>query len=146
MKSRCKESPHKNRKYYYDKGIRVCERWNRFQNFYEDMYSSYLEHASVHGEPNTTLDRIDNKKDYTFENCRWATYAVQASHLSGRTTYKGETSAQAQKRLGGSPTLISMRMRLLGWSKKDAFTKPVSKTGNRTKGITLKDDGTVEIS
>ena len=133
MKARCKDVRHKKKKYYYDKGIQVCKRWSRFQNFYADMYSSYLEHVSVHGESNTTLDRINSDKNYTFKNCRWATYKVQASHLSGCITYKGETSTQAQKRLGGSPSLISLRMRVLGWSKKDAFTKAVAKNGFRSK-------------
>ena len=34
MRDRCR---YKGSKYHHDKGIKVCERWNKFENFYEDM-------------------------------------------------------------------------------------------------------------
>jgi hypothetical protein len=42
------------------------------------MYKSYLKHADIHGEDNTTIDRIDNDLGYEYNNCRWATYSVQS--------------------------------------------------------------------
>lgn len=55
-------------------GITVCKRWlgiNGFTNFVEDMGV----------KPNgTTLDRIDNSKGYSKNNCRWATQHMQAAN------------------------------------------------------------------
>lgn len=65
---------------YGGRGITVCNKWNSFQGFKEDMYESYLVHSEIHGEKNTTLDRIDYNGNYHFDNCRWATPKVQSTN------------------------------------------------------------------
>jgi hypothetical protein len=54
--------------HYGERGITVCERWKKFDNFYADM-----------GEmpDGLTLERRDNSKGYSPDNCVWATYTEQ---------------------------------------------------------------------
>jgi hypothetical protein len=72
------------RKNYYEKGIRVCQEWESFENFYADM-----------GEcpEGYTLGRIDGNKGYELNNCRYETYKQQANNTSKnkKITYKGLT-------------------------------------------------------
>lgn len=59
---------------YTSRGIRVCDRWLKFENFLADMG------RRPHGR---TLDRINNDGNYEPGNCRWATY-IQQNHNRGR--------------------------------------------------------------
>lgn len=79
MKWRCssKNSQHKN---YFDIGIRVCKRWNIFENFKSDMLDSYNKHCKEFSEKDTSIDRINPFKSYNLLNCRWATRKIQNSN------------------------------------------------------------------
>jgi hypothetical protein len=80
MKNRCEPyAKPGDRERYYERGIRVCERWrgrNGFHNFLEDM--------GPRPTPKHELDRIDNNGDYTPENCRWTTHDVQTANKRSR--------------------------------------------------------------
>jgi len=73
MKNRC----HGENGVYRKKKISVCSEWHNFENFKNDMHYSYMEHLKDFSEMDTTLDRIDNKKNYNKSNCRWATRKQQ---------------------------------------------------------------------
>lgn len=51
-----------------------------FEEFYRDMYQSYIKHINEFWIKQTTIDRINPYGNYCKENCRWATYSEQLSN------------------------------------------------------------------
>ena len=77
--SRCYNSKVRIYKYYGGRGIKVCDRWIKFENFYADMGD----------RPNgLQLDRIDNDKGYSPDNCRWVT--PKENNSSNKGTLKDD--------------------------------------------------------
>lgn len=115
MKSRCNSDiPN-----YGGKGIGVCKRWLKFENFYADM-----------GDPpdGLTLDRKNNSKGYSPANCRWADKMTQTLNRTNTKflTFKGETLCVSHwaRRLGIRQDTLSWRIRS-GWPVKKALTTPI---------------------
>lgn len=120
----------KNFKQYQDyggRGIDICERWESFENFAEDMGGSF--------SPELTLERVDNNMGYSPENCRWATRVEQQrnTRFNRHITYNGEslTMSEWMERTGGNRNRVERRLRL-GWSVGEALG--FVKGGNKMKG------------
>lgn len=80
MLNRCRNPNSKDYQRYGGRGITVCYRWLKFENFYEDM-----------GEPisdSHSIDRKDSNKGYCKSNCQWSTALQQARNRRPRSVFK----------------------------------------------------------
>ncbi len=119
MKQRCNYQKHKNWKHYGGKGVKVCKRWNQFENFYQDLGPR---------PDGCSLERIDREGDYTPENTIWADWKTQARNRSNNARYRylGRTKTIVEwgEILGLGQSMLRVRLEVLGWSVKRAFTTP----------------------
>lgn len=105
---------------YGGRGIKVCERWFNFENFYNDMGDK---------PSGSSLDRIDNNGNYEPSNCRWRSPSEQArNRRSNRLlTFKGLTKCVSDwaDELNIDSVTIRARLDKLGWDVEKALLTPV---------------------
>ena len=127
MKNRCQNKNDDSYYKYGGRGIKVCKRWMKFENFLEDM-----------GErpEGMSIDRIEGDKGYEPGNCRWATAVEQARNTRRNRliTYNGESKSIVEwSELTGIPQ-DTLRGRLnMGWSHIETIETPLRKDSRRTK-------------
>lgn len=116
MIQRCSNPKCKGFRLYGARGIDVCKRWESYENFVADM-----------GERprGMSIDRIDNERGYSPENCRWATLTEQANNTRRNhwIVFDGEeyTLSQASRKFGIAPGVLRYRLVRLEWPIRQAL-------------------------
>ena len=89
MHNRCRNENEPSYVDYGGRGISVCERWVKFENFLEDMGKR---------PDGTTIERVDVNGRYEPANCVWADKRTQANNTRSnhRVTHEGLTKTVAQ--------------------------------------------------
>lgn len=122
MHERCSRATHKSYADYGGRGIKVCDRWQSFENFLADM-----------GErpKGRTLSRKDNEGNYEPGNCCWDTHRSQANNRrsSRYLTFSGRTMTISEwaREIGVEHDVLSHRLRA-GWPVDRALTAPMRVT------------------
>jgi hypothetical protein len=124
MKRRCRDANRENARYYIGRGIDYDPRWERFEAFLEDM--------GVRPD-GKTLDRVDNDKGYSKENCQWATPKQQTRNRSiVRLVTLGDVTkplATWCEERGISYGAALQRIDYRGWSVEDALSVAMQSRG-----------------
>lgn len=136
MWQRCYDKNANHYSRYGGRGITICDEWlgkDGFIHFREwSINNGYSEELSI--------DRIDNEKGYSPDNCRWCTVKQQQNNRGCNVflTFKGEkhTMAEWAEILDMNVHTINSRHRA-GWSDDDILSKPIdkSKASKRRRGM-----------
>jgi len=123
--SRCNNRRNAVFTHYGGRGIKVCKRWLKFENFYVDMGNRPSRRHSI--------DRIDNNGNYTPKNCRWATRKQQANNARSnhrlRHNGKSMTISQWSDETGISRSAIHGRIKM-GWGVARLLSTPSIRSGS----------------
>lgn len=92
MRSRCFTKTCRDYKWYGARGVSVSKEWDVFEAFIQDM--------GPKPSPKHSLERIDNEKGYSADNCKWATAEEQANNQRVRSTNKSGVQGVFKRRDG----------------------------------------------
>lgn len=120
MRDRCNNAKHIKFEGYGARGINVCERWAKFENFLLDMGRK--------PRPDLTLERLDNNGSYDPTNCVWASKKEQARNKRNtvEVTYQGKKMRLVELvgALGLSRATVYGRLKI-GWPLDVAIALPI---------------------
>lgn len=135
LMARCSNPKHPSFKDYGGRGIKVCERWQSFENFLSDNWEDYYSYKQLVGDSRKkmTIDRIDNNGNYEFNNVRFVSQKVQCSNKRPSrdkfVTYNGKTQNLKQwaKEYRLNSHTLNFRLNKLKWSFEKAIKTPIKK-------------------
>ena len=128
MMSRCYNPQDPAFKNYGGRGIDVEKYLHPLKN-----YKTFIQkHLGPKPGRNYSIDRIDNSKGYYRNNMRWATTKEQSHNSRAAKWINGMTYADKSRQLGGTPALISKRLKD-GWTLEDAASIPLGGLPSRRK-------------
>lgn len=124
MRLRCLTKGYRDYKYYGGRGVTVCDEW-------KDSYDAFRAWAISSGfRKGVTIDRIDNDRGYSPDNCKWSTMAEQVLNKSSTimVEFQGERVPliALAERFGMNKDIVRARVRMQGWSVERALTTPIS--------------------
>jgi hypothetical protein len=127
MRARCKYETRPDFARYGARGITVCKEWDKsFMSFFNDMGPC---------PKNFSLDRIDPRKNYEKDNCRWASQETQANNKKNVVHVSiGEETLPLSvwcRKLNLPPKTIRARVYQYGWNPVLALFTPVRKMKRR---------------
>lgn len=125
MRARCYNTNDDSYHNYGGRGIGVCDEWR-------SNFVPFRDWAKANGYASgLTIERVNNNKGYSPENCVWTTRLVQCNNTrrNEKIEYMGElkTFAQWQRELGFHSGAVYARIHKLGWSIEEAFEIPLKR-------------------
>jgi hypothetical protein len=121
MKRRCLNKNEKAYPRYGGAGVTISDEWMDFENFRRDMEPSFKKGLS--------LDRIDNNKGYSKENCRWIPLSQQSRNRRVVDLYEYEgkqlTTRELAEIIGIRAETMRARLKKWNWSIERAMAKKI---------------------
>jgi hypothetical protein len=135
MRQRCNNPNDASYPRYGGRGIFICERWNLYTNFLQDMGRK--------PSPLHSIDRINNDDGYYPENSRWADQKTQSRNRSDNNLITAFNKTQCITDWASAtalhPSAISTRLKY-NWSIEDAVSIP-NTTADKNEPLQLTING-----
>lgn len=117
MKSRCYNPKKTGFKDYGGRGIKVCDEWQTFEGFWQDMGDTW--------QAGLSIDRIETNGNYEPSNCKWSTAKEQGNNRRTNVMVmlpdgRSMTLTQAAEEYGVPRNTVYARIRY-GWPQSEWF-------------------------